>query len=159
MSTDLKVNPQSATERFQEHIRGKIREAIADALPVDVLDEMTAKSVKELFYTRKKAQRPHPNGRYGEREDYELPSFFESQILTLATPIIKAEIEKWMDANAQLLVTMWQKVFDDGVLTYIERLQAAKMQTDMGKVLTIMFAQLNEERRRDNRPEIQVPYF
>jgi hypothetical protein len=158
MSTDLKPNPKTATERFQDHIRDKIRDAIADALPADVLDEMTAQSVKALFYTRAKAKRQKKGGSHWETEEYDEPSFFEEQVLNLATPIVKAEVEKWLGNNQQLLVEMWQKAFDVSVVGYVESLQRSHMQAHMSQALRHTFEELNKERQRENKPPLPT-YF
>lgn len=145
MSNEVTV--KSAVERFQDHIREKIRSQIADAIPVDVLDEMTKKSVQELFYTRAKAERQKPGGNYYDKETYELPSFFEAQILTLAKPIIEETIKKWFDDNQQILLESWQKVFDDGIMEYVEKLQSRHLQSHLHSVFSSLIANLNVDRQ------------
>jgi len=115
----------TAMESFQDSIKGRIRDEIAQLLPDDVVKEMINRVVEEEFFKERRI----PKG-YG---DFSMaPSNFVEQVTKAAGPIVQRMVTEWVAANEDVLKKALNEFLQE------ERLLLAAMEIMHQKTSSLM---------------------
>lgn len=83
-------------QTFQERVKEKLRDTIADLLPDEALQELVKRVIDEEFFTKRRI----PGQGWGA-QDIIKPSQFQEMVLEAAKPIIQDLVKQTLRDNAE----------------------------------------------------------
>ena len=99
------TNDLTPMQSFEEKVKGKLKETIADMLPDEALQALVQKAVEETFFKRRSTQ--DRNGYTREEKPW-----FVEEVAKLAEPIIQAQAQRAFEANKERVEEAVAKFID-----------------------------------------------
>jgi len=149
---------QSPMERFQENLKQQLRDDIARMLPDEAVKEMIAKVVQEEFFAKRFVDKPDPNRSYGTIK-VEQGTKFQDMVFEAAKPILQKLVNEWSVKNADLIAAHWRKVTDEGLMRYVEELQANMATQALKEQMNGWLSHVNQQRQSQGLQPISIPLF
>lgn len=140
MSNELTTNKDPMTE-FQDRVKEKLKADIGAMLPEEVLAKLTERAVDEQFFKERRIPQ-----RFGSDEIK--PSWFVEEVAKLAEPIIRDEIQRFIDARTgDIEAAIKQYMSEQNLTLTASSMIASQMSAHMyGHVDQIIQAILNAPR-------------
>ena len=115
-------------------------------LTEDDLRDIVAQAIPKAFF----APRVTKEGYYDKVQE---PLINEVLQKVLREGVEKA-VKVWFDANQEVFVKHWAQVMDKGILEYVQAVQSGLATAQVRSILSTWVTNLNEERMRQNLPQL-----
>jgi CO dehydrogenase/acetyl-CoA synthase beta subunit len=121
MSEEKQLTPQ---QKFEEKLQDRIRNDIGELVPDEVLAELIARSIDNMFFKERKINQG--SGYYG-RVEY-VPARFEQFVQEAMEPMLRDAAEDWVTDNSDSVKDALEKILrnnaDSVVLETLQRIMA-----------------------------------
>ena len=114
MGTAITVGASASETEFQEKMRERMRQAMGDLMPDEVLKGIVARGIEEAFF--KPQRRP---GRNSWEQDVNYPSWLIEHLENAMRDEVAAAVKAWIVENQLRLQEMAQKALLEGVASAV----------------------------------------
>lgn len=120
---------------------------VGDLITEEDLFDIVKQAIPKVFFEERVV-----NEGYG-RTTRHPPLIFDAMKQGMEAHVRKA-VANWLVENADIMKAHWQKVLDESLLNYVQRLQSEAADTNIRAALKPIFDTLNDERSKAGLPYI-----
>lgn len=141
---------ETIVDRVVERLKAQ---PLGDLITEEDLHDIVKTAIPKVFFERVIVEN---RDRYGGREVQSTEPLIVATMRELLKPAAEKYAREWIDSNVDLLAEHWRKVLDQGILTYVQRVQDERATGLVRDALRPLLEQYNQARRNAGLPEIYL---
>lgn len=141
---------ETIVDRVVERLKAQ---PLGDLITEEDLHDIVKTAIPKVFFERVTIEN---RDRFGGREVQSTEPLIVATMRELLKPSAEKYAREWIDSNVDLLAEHWRKVLDQGILTYVQRVQDERATGLVRDALRPLLEQYNQARRNAGLPEIYL---
>ncbi len=115
---DASTGESESEKQFQEKMKERMRAAMGDLMPDDVLAGIVARGIDEAFFKKRKRLRSGYHSSY-QYEEYE--PWVVEQVTKMLEEQVRVHVEKWIATNSEKVAEIVEKSLQGGISAAVVR--------------------------------------
>ena len=141
---------ETIVDRVVERLKAQ---PLGDLITEEDLHDIVKTAIPKVFFEPVKVE---SFDRFGGREVSSTEPLIVATLRELLKPAAEKYAREWIDSNVELLAEHWREVLDQGILTYVQRVQDERATGLVRDALRPLLEQYNQARRNAGLPEIYL---